>query len=275
MLHFVPESAYLKKIIMQEFHIEDPSWTNSVKKVHREHQQFVLGCSRAPNIVSWYNDRLNMVIDLIQVHRPNAKNLLDIGCAQGTIAIRAAEHGYAVTANDIREEYLSYARLRDNLKKVNFIRGNFLNYHPENKFDVIIFTEVIEHIVDHDKFLSHIFNCLNPGGVLIVTTPNHGFVRQPLPSYNEVNMSENLDKEFSGDGSDHFYLFTKQELISILEKQKFMVLSHIYWLSFLEYGSFKTRWLWLIFPSFVLRYISALFKNNNKLCAQHCIVARR
>jgi 2-polyprenyl-3-methyl-5-hydroxy-6-metoxy-1,4-benzoquinol methylase len=221
----------------------DSNWPNDIQEIHREHRQFA--DSRVqPNVFSWYQARTKKIVRLIGELAPTAKRVLDIGCAQGTVAITLAEAGYEVTANDIRNSYITYARLRDNNKCVNFICKNFLDYDPVEKFQVVIFTEVIEHIVDHQTFLRHILSCMAPGGILIVTTPNHGYIRQPLPSFREINLEENKDKQFSSHGSDHFYLFKKSELIDLLNEVGFEVLAHEYFLPFLQYGILKLAVLW-------------------------------
>jgi SAM-dependent methyltransferase len=42
---------------------------------------------------------------------------------------------------------------------------------PQEKFDIITCSEVIEHIYDYKKAISNICKCLNPGGHVIVTVP--------------------------------------------------------------------------------------------------------
>jgi 2-polyprenyl-6-hydroxyphenyl methylase/3-demethylubiquinone-9 3-methyltransferase len=252
----------------------DSTWTQEIQEIHREHQQFAEPRAQ-PNVFSWYRARTRRIVGLLNEFAPAARRVLDIGCAQGTIAITLAESGYEVTANDIRSSYISYARMRDDNKRVNFIRENFLDYNPVDKFQAVIFTEVIEHIVDHSTFLRHILNCMSPGGILIVTTPNHGYIRQRLPSFSEVNLEENKDKQFSSHGSDHFYLFKKQELMGLLNEAGFEVIKHEYFLPFLQYGIFKLAVLWRILPASFMEAASGLFDNRNICCAQQLVVARR
>ena len=251
----------------------DENWTPEIKKVHAEHKQF---SSRhfAPNVYSWYGARTRMVVELIKKHAPMARTVLDIGCAQGTIAITLAELGYDVIGNDIREFYTEYAKMRDDKSCTKFVCSNFMEFNPPHRFDVIVLTEVIEHIVEHDKFLRKIHDCLVPGGVFLVTTPNHGYFRENLPSFSEISMIDNLDKQFSADGSDHFYLFRKDELVSLLGKNKFRLLEHRYFLSFIQYGFLKSGLLWRIFPMSIMEKISNMFTRYRTLCAQQCIVVR-
>jgi 2-polyprenyl-3-methyl-5-hydroxy-6-metoxy-1,4-benzoquinol methylase len=252
----------------------DSDWPDEIQKIHREHRQFS-DPRVQPNAFSWYRARTKRIVGLLKEWAPNAKRILDVGCAQGTVAITLADAGFDITANDIRQSYIAYARLRDSNKRVNFICENFLDYHPVEKFDAVVFTEVIEHIVDHSTFLHHIWDCMAPGAVLIVTTPNHGYIRQPLPSFTEVNLEENKDKQFTSHGSDHFYLFKKSELIGLLNDAGFEILRHEYFLPFLQYGIFKLAVLWRMLPMFVMEKVAGFFDNENICCAQQLVVARR
>jgi SAM-dependent methyltransferase len=43
---------------------------------------------------------------------------------------------------------------------------------PDSHFDIVIASEVIEHLLDPDRFLDEVHRVLNPTGVLALTTPN-------------------------------------------------------------------------------------------------------
>lgn len=45
---------------------------------------------------------------------------------------------------------------------------------PDGSFDVVLSTQVLEHVPDPDKYLAEAFRLLRPGGALVLTT--HGFV---------------------------------------------------------------------------------------------------
>jgi len=45
---------------------------------------------------------------------------------------------------------------------------------PDGSFDVLLSTQVLEHVPDPDKYLAEAFRLLRPGGAMVLTT--HGFV---------------------------------------------------------------------------------------------------
>ena len=48
---------------------------------------------------------------------------------------------------------------------------------PECGFDVILSTDVIEHLYSPQSFLRNMHPHLKPGGVLLLTTPYHGYFK--------------------------------------------------------------------------------------------------
>lgn len=68
---------------------------------------------------------------------------------------------------------------RDNLgkKNINFLEGGFYPQTNE-KFDLIIFTEAIEHINDINDFLKNAHRLLNKNGLIYLTTPNFNSIER-------------------------------------------------------------------------------------------------
>lgn len=61
------------------------------------------------------------------------------------------------------------------------ITQNNSNIIPENYFDVIIFTEVLEHTLDPFNAIKEIYRILKYGGELVMTTPLNFRIHGPLP----------------------------------------------------------------------------------------------
>ncbi len=117
--------------------------------------------------------RLWHIIDVL----PNAPaRILDIGCAGGELAQALKARGYRVWGTDISEKALEAA--------MPHLEGGFqFDLTDEQwpaelmmlRFDVIIASEVIEHLFDPLPFIERLKSLLASGGHLIVTTPNFSF----------------------------------------------------------------------------------------------------
>jgi len=254
--------------------INTENFSTALLEVHAENQQFI-NHKLLPNICFWYQQRTDMIKKIVSKYTKKGSPILDIGCAQGTIAITLSDYGYKVTANDIRENYIEYAKLRDSNKSVKFLTGNFLDLDFTEEFDAVILTEVIEHLIDHKTFIDRIYEILNKNGILIITTPNFDFINQWLPSYSEIDFANGAHKEFTADGDDHFYIFKKNELIELVKKSNFTILDHSYFLTILEFGPFKLRYLWKIFPKSVVLFLNKFLMGGKFLSAQQCLVLRK
>lgn len=60
--------------------------------------------------------------------------------------------------------------------------GTLLNVHPEEKFDSILYLDVLEHIEDDVTEVQRAASHLRPGGHLIVLCPAHQFLFSPFDS---------------------------------------------------------------------------------------------
>jgi 2-polyprenyl-3-methyl-5-hydroxy-6-metoxy-1,4-benzoquinol methylase len=60
----------------------------------------------------------------------------------------------------------------DTQRPSNIVFGNMENYKFNEKFDVIVAGDVIEHVSNQGLFLQNIREHLNENGQLIITTPN-------------------------------------------------------------------------------------------------------
>lgn len=52
-----------------------------------------------------------------------------------------------------------------------------LDWLEEAEFDIVVSTEVIEHLFDPNRLLTNARKALRSGGYLIITTPYHGYLK--------------------------------------------------------------------------------------------------
>jgi 2-polyprenyl-3-methyl-5-hydroxy-6-metoxy-1,4-benzoquinol methylase len=121
--------------------------------------------------------RRDWIVDALQRHAPTSKGsparALEVGPGSGIYLPVLCELFAEVAGVDIETAYLDNARPL--LKKyphlslqVDDITHSKL---PPRSFDLILCTEVIEHISDSKRALAGMRALLKPGGVLILSTP--------------------------------------------------------------------------------------------------------
>ena len=109
----------------------------------------------------------------------NGIKCLDVGCGGGILSERLARLGATVTGIDASEnaikianEHATKSRLKINYRCMS--TGDLLNSNKKflNNFDLVIASEVIEHVNNRNLFLSDISNLCRSGGIIIFTTIN-------------------------------------------------------------------------------------------------------
>ena len=109
---------------------------------------------------------------------------LDIGCGGGILSERLSRLGARVTGIDASENSINVAkqhsiksRLEINYRCIT--TTDLLKNEKEkflNKFDIVIASEVIEHVNERKVFLSDISKLCRSGGLVVFTTINKSFL---------------------------------------------------------------------------------------------------
>lgn len=99
--------------------------------------------------------------------------VLDIGCGDGSAAATAAPllSGHRVVGVDWSQDALTRARARLPYAVRGELTGGGLPFRS-GCADAVLFSEVVEHLVDPDSALDEIRRVLRPGGHLMLSTPN-------------------------------------------------------------------------------------------------------
>ena len=97
------------------------------------------------------------------------KNLLEVGIGEGCLLAVALEMGYRPDAVEIVRQ--SAQNVADILG-IPIWNGDFLDYHPDKKYSVIIMGDVIEHVTAPEQALRNAYDLLEEDGVLWLSTPN-------------------------------------------------------------------------------------------------------
>lgn len=120
--------------------------------------------------------RIIEVLDGFEKFR-KTNNMLDVGCGPGLFLIEAKKRGWEVYGTEFTDKQLNY--LKD--KGINTLKGKLTNDSFEDElFDVIISSEVIEHINNPIEEMQQFYRLLRKGGLVYITTPNFNAVERYL-----------------------------------------------------------------------------------------------
>ena len=100
--------------------------------------------------------------------------ILDIGCGGGLLSEPMARMGADVTGIDASEKNINVAKLHaeKNELKIKYYCSSPENFKTDDKFDVILNMEIIEHVDDVDFFLKSCAKLLKKNGIMFVATLN-------------------------------------------------------------------------------------------------------
>ena len=159
------------------------------------------------------------------------KSICDLGCGNGHITGRLAALGYQVTGVDASASGIKIAR--HTYPGVEFVESLIAgDLKRLGSFDLVISSDVIEHLYRPSDLLEAATALLKPQGQLLLGTPYHGYLKNLA-----LAASGKMDAHFSvlHDGG-HIKFFSVRTLSQLLVTHGFSDLSFTY------YG--RAPWLW-------------------------------
>ena len=163
--------------------------------------------------------RMSYILD--QINNRNIRNLkiLDVGCGGGIICEPLARLGAKVTGIDFAPNNIIAAKIhsKKNKLKINYINKDIEKSKLDEKFDIILMFEVLEHLDNWKKTIKNIKKNLNKNGLIIISTIN----RNLLSKIFAINIAENILNWIPKGTHDYNKLIKPEELKNILSKENF------------------------------------------------------
>jgi SAM-dependent methyltransferase len=160
----------------------------------------------------WFASRRDAVYDLIEeLKLPKTAAILEIGCSGGPLMQRLRNDGYTdLTGIDVSEPAIELAQARG-VSNVSVMDGAALEF-ADARFDLVIASDVLEHIEDEDKALREWNRVLKPGGRMLVFVPAHAYL---WSEHDVVN--------------HHFRRYSRLGLVAALERAGLRPLRSSFW----------------------------------------------
>lgn len=149
--------------------------------------------------------------------RVRGKSVLDIGCVDHDFSNRERGHWLHddIRATASRVVGLDYERTHVEAMQAegyDVVVGDATDFDLDEKFDVVVGGELIEHLINPGNFLHCVRKHLKPGGELVLTTPNGNCL---------IYFLENLILGRELENVDHNCLYTPFMMNSLLNKTGF------------------------------------------------------
>ena len=169
------------------------------------------------------------IIDKKQPETKLLKNLncLDVGCGGGILSEPLKRLGAIVTGIDASDKAIEIAKEHSLKSRLDIdykctTTSELIELKKENlisKFDIVIASEVIEHVNNREKFLSDISKLSRPGGLIIFTTINKSFLGIALGKY----FAEHVLKVVPKNTHDHKKFISPNYLACEAEKHNIIL----------------------------------------------------
>lgn len=186
-----------------------------------------------------YDDCLNPLV----CERVSDRSLcLDVGCWTGNMGRELIQkHGCVVDGLDFNEDALSVAKSNGyrNTFNIDLNSQNHSFSNISDKYDFIIFADVLEHLIDANKVLINLKERLNENGQIVISLPNIAFIL-----YRVLHLLGIFDYDPNGGimDSTHLKFYTLKTARSLVEKSGYritfiggysLVKDHFFYLRFL------------------------------------------
>lgn len=140
-------------------------------------------------------------------------HVLDVGCGVGTLSLWLANQGAKVRGLDVSPRAISIATNAAQALGLDNVTFNVGELQPgKEKYDLVLCSEVIEHVPDDQKLLDLIWTHLKPGGQLVLTTPSRELWLYRLGYYRRFDQAVG-----------HLRRYTVAEVVSLATQTGFEV----------------------------------------------------
>lgn len=160
------------------------------------------------HLIQWHHSKT--LAYLVNGRSLRGQRSLDVGCFNGFFVCALLDAGFDAFGLDFNQRAVEYG-----LREYS-LRGRLQTCNVEDlaarreRYDVVTCFEVIEHVHDPAALVDNIVSLLNPGGLLVVSTPNSRMCWRPRLDYPPHHLSR----------------FTPRALDLLLRKFGLAVLTH-------------------------------------------------
>lgn len=173
--------------------------------------------------------RAFFILQAMKYYKP--KKILDVGCGRGFYlkALSLFKFPKEIHGIDINKDYLKVAKNICNDNRVFIQQANIYSLpFPNNYFDFIIASEILEHLKNDIAALLEIKRVLKPKGLVVITVPNYNFpfLWDPINWILMKFFNTHINKDIwwlAGIWADHQRLYTVEKISKLVLSVNFKI----------------------------------------------------
>jgi len=124
----------------------------------------------------WFRMRNRIIVWALAKYFPDARSFFEIGCGTGFVllGLSQAMPSLELYGSELFAEGLAFAAKR--VPAANLVQMDARQVALAGSVDVIGAFDVLEHIPEDQRVLCEMFDAARPGGGILITVPQHGFL---------------------------------------------------------------------------------------------------
>jgi SAM-dependent methyltransferase len=181
----------------------------------------------------WFKSRNKLITWALKRFNGKSNNFLEVGCGTGFVlkGISRAFPSIHLVGTEIHRKGLDYAI--DRVPKGDFMQMDARQTPFYEEFDSIGAFDVLEHIKEDELVVRELYSALKPGGILLISVPQHPFLWSAADEY-----------------ACHVRRYNNDNIVGIVKRSGFHILKN-------------TSFVFILFP---LMYLSRI---NNRNCKDY------
>lgn len=166
--------------------------------------------------------------------------VLDVGVGNGYLLSYFQKRGFETAGYEYDKELVALLNSKDDTRWLNIKEGDITKLSGNAQYDVVVCTDVIEHIKDDQKAVKNLYSFVKPGGILVIGVPAFQF----LFGKRDVMWG-------------HYRRYSKSRLLNKVHNLKGKVMFTSYWNMLGFFGYF-------FFEKILRRTIYDTYRKNNR-----------
>lgn len=139
---------------------------------------------------------------ILKKYIPKEASILEVGCSTGKLLYFFKQKGYKNLLGI--EPAPECKKIAKEKYDINIVTSTFDNYNTKKKYNLIIFSAILEHLIEIRNTVMKAYSLLKDNGMIFVGVPDAG------------NFFKNFNEPFGEFSTEHINFFSEQSLFQLM-----------------------------------------------------------